>query len=84
MTDENMVKECAFKGFFLAAGINPPSWINQPKKPVEEPIMCVSIEVVEELQDDLKTAKWYRNAFFVAAVLFLIGDVWLSYLAGVW
>lgn len=71
------------KSASIHAPIELPAWINAPKKSAE-PTMCVSIEVVEELQDDLKNAKQDRNMFALIAVVFLIGDVWLSCLLGVW
>ena len=83
-TDRKMMQDAVAVGLSRGCGIEPPVWVNGPKKPAEEPTMCVRMEVVEELLDELKNAKQDRNMFFVLFVIMLAACVWLSWLLGVW
>jgi len=85
MTDENMIRECALKGLSLSAGINPPTWVNEPKKTAyENPQPVVDMELYFELLDDLKNTRQDRNMFIAIDVLLLAACVYMSYLLGVW
>ncbi|WP_427112402.1 hypothetical protein [Megasphaera sueciensis] len=91
MSDDTMIKECAKVGLSRGCGIEPPEWVNAPKKPAEQdikkqenPVPVIKMELYFEVSDDLKNARQDRNMFIVINMLLLAACVYMSWLLGVW
>lgn len=82
--DRQMMRDCAAVGLSRGCGIEPPVWVNGPKKPAEEPTMCVRMDIYFELLDDLQNTRQDRNMFIGLFVFTLAACVYMSYLLGVW
>lgn len=90
-TDRQMMQDAAAVGLSRGCGIEPPEWVNKPKKPAEQdvkvqenPVPVVNMELYFEVSDDLNNARHDRNLFAGLFVIALIGCVCMSYLLGVW
>ena len=89
MSDDTMIKDCAKVGLSRGCGIEPPEWVNKPKKQAdvkeqENPVPMVKIELYFELSDDLKNARCDRNLFAGLFVIALAMCVCMSYALWVW